>query len=365
MFGRKTTIAFLVAYVIVLGCVLWPGEGPAKTATSTDDSSSVHLAPLTGLPYCGCSMQLQDVRGMDGYKKACDEIAERKGDTVMFVPSASMENGKVNRIYIDTRHSPSEDQLKDLIGHARSKGLRVILMPIVLIDAPVENEWRGTISPESWDDWWDSYRDMIMHYARIAEDSGVSVLVVGSELVSTEHFVSEWRDTIKQIRGTFHGQLTYSSNWDHYAMVQFWDQLDIVGMNSYWKLGPDNDRTVPVDEVKRRWAAIQADLFTWQKSVNKPILLLEAGWCSLGNASYEPWDYTKVTEPLDLDLQKRLYEGFFESWWGKPESAGFVMWEWTPAAPGGPEDRGYTPRGKPAEDVMKDYFAKERWKVGN
>jgi len=204
---------------------------------------------------------------------------------------------------------------------------------------------------------------MILHYAQIAQETGVDVLVVGSELVSSEPFVDNWRHVIHSIRGVFHGKLTYSSNWDHYMMVQFWDDLDIVGMNSYWKLGPDEDPQVPVTEIKHRWEDIQKDLFEWQARIKKPILLLEAGWCSLANASYEPWDYTRTELALDLDLQKRLYEGFFESWWGKPQSAGFIMWEWTPESPGGPTDKGYTPRGKPAADVLKEWLAKPRWKV--
>jgi hypothetical protein len=39
-----------------------------------------------------------------------------------------------------------------------------------------------------------------------------------------------------------------------------------------------------------------------------------------------------------------------------------MIWQWTPNS-GGRQDRGYTPRGKPAEDVLREWFAKPRWKV--
>ncbi len=39
-----------------------------------------------------------------------------------------------------------------------------------------------------------------------------------------------------------------------------------------------------------------------------------------------------------------------------------MMWEW-PLVDGGPDDRGYTPKGKPAEHIMKEWFAKPRWTV--
>ena len=220
-------------------------------------------------------------------------------------------------------------------------------MPIVLLDAPRNNEWRGTIAPTEWEEWWESYRAMLGHFAWIAQGYGANVLSVGSELVSTEdeRFVGEWRRVIREVRQVFHGQLTYSANWDHYRAVKFWDQLDLIGMNSYYKLG--SDRNVQVPEIVNRWKEIQKDLLGFQQQVGKPLLFLEVGWCSLTNAAHEPWDYTKMTEQIDLDLQKRLYEGYFQAWYDKPQLGGFMIWEWTPGD-GGPKDRGYTPEGKPA-----------------
>jgi GTA TIM-barrel-like domain len=369
MFGRKTFIAAVCLYLLVIACTLWPSKSDSQT-TDSSASSTPQLVGLDGLPYCGASMQLHNVNDVAGYEKSCDEIAALGGDSVMFVPSASMETPNSTRIYMDMRHTLSDGDLRALIRHAKADGLRVVLMPIVLLDRTFEpTDWRGTIKPwdekqeDDWDDWFASYQDMILYYANLAQQTGVNVLVVGSELVSSEPFVDNWRSIIHKIRGVFHGQLTYSSNWDHYMMVDFWDDLDIVGMNSYWALGPDDDPQVPVSEIKRRWQKIQSDLFAWQVKTKKPIMLLEAGWCSLANASYAPWDYTQTQLDLDLDLQKRLYEGFFQSWWGQPQCGGFMMWEWTPESPGGPQDKGYTPRGKPAADVLKEWLAKPRWKV--
>jgi len=364
VFGGKTLIAAVCLYVLVIGCTLWTPQS-LDTGSAGEAQAAVSTASMEGLPYCGATMQLYQVDDVAGYEKACDEIAALGCDSVMFVPNTFMETATSSTIYIDLRRTLSSDNLKRLIAHARADHLRVILMPIVLLDKPkADTDWRGTIHPDDWDDWFDSYQSMITFYAQLAEQSGVNLLVVGSELVSSEPFVDQWRTTIRKVRQTFHGQLTYSSNWDHYAMVQFWNDLDIVGMNSYWKLGPDDDSTVSVDEIEKRWTDIQKDLFAWQETVHKPIMLLEAGWCSLANASYEPWDYTRDDLALNLDIQRRLYEGFYNSWWGKPQSAGFMMWEWSvDDEPSGTEDKGYTPRGKPAADVMKAWMSKPRWKV--
>jgi len=144
--------------------------------------------------------------------------------------------------------------------------------------------------------------------------------------------------------------------------VPFWDQLDMIGMNSYWKLGKDKHATV--DEIKQSWHNIQADLLPFVKSQGKPLMFLEIGWFSQENVAYEPWDYTKPVDevPIDLDIQKRLYQGFFETWYGKPELGGFSVWEWSPGN-GGPDNAGYTPENKPAEKVLREYLAKPRWTV--
>jgi hypothetical protein len=257
------------------------------------------------------------------------------------------------------RMTPTPEALGELIRYAKKRNLRVILMPIVLLDAPRNaREWRGRIEPERWDEWWKSYREMLNHFAWIAEGNGADVLVVGSELVSTENKTVEWTDTIAAVRGVFKGRLTYSANWDHYAAVKFWNELDFIGMNSYWTLGENRD--VKIDEIKQSWRKIQDELFAFQKTVGKPLFFTEVGWCSMANMAKEPWDYTKDAgeAPTDPDLQKRLYEAFFQSWHGRPELGGFSIWEWDPDT-GGLKDRGYTPKGKPAEEVLRGWLARK------
>jgi hypothetical protein len=305
-------------------------------------------------------MQIQRIDLIDEYEKSMAEIAAIGADTVSIVVDARQENGSSSRIFIDVRMTPTPEQLQRLVRHAKSLGLRVVLMPIVLLDNPRGNEWRGTIKPENWAQWFESYRQMMHHYAWIAESAGVDVLVVGSELVSTESRADEWAKTIQAVRRDFKGRLTYSANWDHYSRIPFWDQLDLIGMNSYYKLG--EDYRVSVEEIERRWRDIQRDLLAFQQRVGKPLVLLEAGWCSLRNAAHEPWDYTKVTEAIDVQLQRKLYEGFFKSWYGQPGLGGFMIWEWTTGG-GGTGDRGYTPENKPAEAVMREWFAKPAWDV--
>src|SRR4051812_13322798 len=283
MFRWCIVFAALGVWVLVLGCVIFPptkapaaghtaAAGLASGSTDNSDDPSTPPAPAAnlirsrdGLPYCGVGMQIQRLDWIDKYKKSIDEIAAVGADTVKFVVDTRMERKDSTRVYLDLRMTPNPDQLSDLIRYAKGKKLRVILMPIVLLDNPQGNDWRGVIEPDDnyggWEDWFKSYRDMLNHFSWIAEGNGVDVFVVGSEFVSAEPKLEEWTRTIQSVRKVFHGRLTYSSNWDHYRQVPFWDQLDLIGMNSYWKFGEKHSNESPtVDHIVGRWHEIQSDL---------------------------------------------------------------------------------------------------------
>src|SRR3954453_14403482 len=279
---RRVIIGSAVAlYIIVVGCVLLPAGEKTRSSTHTASTAGYIGAhePLAGLPICSVTMQLQRTDWMDKYEAGIDEIAALGADTVQFVVDPRQENGKSERIYLDMRMTPTPEMLARLIKHAKDKGLRVTLMPIVLMDKPRGDEWRGKISPSlengGWDVWFDSYREIIKHLAWIAEANHVDLLVVGSELVTTESKLEQWTKTIDLARSIFHGRITYSSNWDHYRSVKFWDQLDMIGMNSYWSFGDRSNPSPSVEHIVERWREIQKDLLAFQKDVGKPIMFLE------------------------------------------------------------------------------------------
>ena len=356
--------AVVVFLGVAVGCIVSaPPDGDAQAPRAKRTvSSTLRAQRTTGLPFRGVAMQLHRVDWMETeYRRSVDEVVALGADSVFFVVDARMENGSSSRIYLDFRFTPPGDKLMDLIKYAKSKQLRVALMPIVLLDKPRKStEWRGTIQPDDWADWWQSYRGMMYHYCVVAENGGADLLVIGSELVSTESHAGEWNTTIAEIRKVFRGMLTYSANWDHYKQVPFWDQMDIVAMNSYWTLG--RDRNASLGEIEKNWRDIQNNVMAFQREVGKPLIFTEVGWCSQANAASEPWDYTQDDVPIDMELQRRLWEGFFKSWHGQKGFGGFFVWEW-PVGDGGPNDRGYTPEGKPAEAVIREWFAKPRWQV--
>lgn len=349
-------LALLGGLALAVVALLWAGTSGTTTVAANSTAVTWQTNDMQ-IPFRGMAIQLASGwKPVETYGPLIDEVAALGANTVLLSVSGYMEHARSQAIYIDTRKVPSGDDLKTLISRARERELHVILMPIVLLRNPRGNEWRGIIEPPSWDAWWQEYEEFILHFADIAREAEADALLVGSELLSTEKFEARWEKLIAAVRPRFHGgKLGYSANWDHYRPIRFWQHLDFIGLTTYNTL---SDRKNPtVDEVADKWREIRATILDWQRQVGKPLVMTEVGWCSQEGAAMAPWNYyqNQTASPEGHEEQRRLYEAFLRAWADTPELLGVVWWEWS-SAPGGAGDFGYTPRGKPAEDVLRSWF---------
>jgi len=250
--------------------------------------------------------------------------------------------------------TPSDETVLRTMRQAQEQGLGVILVPMVLLREPGDGEWRGNLKPPSWSEWFAAYRREVVHLARLAQEGSAEVFAVGSELSSAERRTDQWLRVITAVRAVFSGELTYAANWDHYEHPDFWDQLDFIGLSAYYELTKFPDP--PLHLLLDRWGQLRGRLERWRREEGhtQPLLFLEVGYPSQDGAAAWPWDYTR-SEEVDLRLQEACYIAFVQTWRSAESCAGVLFYEWW--GEGGPEDDGYTPRGKPAEDVMRRFFS--------
>ncbi|MEW6198566.1 MAG: hypothetical protein AB1601_07890 [Planctomycetota bacterium] len=346
--------------ILAVAALWWSG--------SSRNPAPVPVTPPASLPdggrrlsYRGLAIQVATGhRPLETYGPLLAEIAALGANTVLLSVAGYMEHATSQSIYIDARKVPSPADFQALIRRARELKLRPIVMPIVLLRNPRGSEWRGVIDPPDWDDWWRQYTDFVLYFADIARAGQADALMVGSELVSTEKYTARWVKVIETVRPRFGlpecgEKLGYSANWDHYRPVEFWDRLDFIGMTSYYTLADKKGPTV--EEIMAKWEPIKRDILEWQRGIGKPLLLAEVGWCSQEGAAMAPWNYyqNQRATPAALEEQRRLYEAFIRVWNNTPELMGVIWWEWNASA-GGPGDYGYTPKNKPAEQVLRRWF---------
>jgi hypothetical protein len=247
--------------------------------------------------------------------------------------------------------TPPDRVLERMIRRTRALGLKVFLFPIVDVQERKAQEWRGAIRPPDWDAWWKAYRKFILHYAALAQRTKADLYAVGSELVTTETMRARWKELIAAVRKLYSGKLVYSANWDHYAPVTFWDLVDVVGLTAYYKIAEHANASEA--EMTGAWRGIRNRLLAWSRKVKRGIVFTEVGYPSITGCAVYPWDYTRAT-PVNLEEQRRGYAAFIRAWRGVPELAGVFFWDWY--GDGGKKDRGYTPRGKPAEALIRQWY---------
>ncbi len=256
---------------------------------------------------------------------------------------------------------------------AREVGLQVLLKPHIWLGRSGEGKWLGDIamtSEEDWRTWWSNYRSFMLHYAELAEREQMAALCVGTELMGTvKERESDWRELIKEIRGMYRGKLTYAANWyQEYEKVPFWDALDWIGVQAYFPLSDQPDPSVAA--LVQGWQPHLAKLEALSKRTGKPVLFTELGYCAKANAAREPWlwpNHHNDASAAGLALQARCYQAFFETVWPKPWFAGVYIWKWHPHLLDrtDPPDESFTPQGKPAEAILRQYFQSPRTGSGN
>ena len=283
--------------------------------------------------------------------KILREIKALGADSVSMVVAWSTPDVRSTSISPRKDYSTSTSKLVEMIKLAHARGLKVLLFPIIDVQKRKPLEWRGTIKPKSWDDWWKSYQRFILHFASIAAKTKVAMLSVGSELVSTEEMVGRWTTLINRVRKVYKGKLLYSANWDHYRPVKFWKWVDQVGLTAYYSIAKTNDASL--EQMVKGWELEREKLRKWPKEMGRPFIFTEVGYPSLDGGAVNPWDYTQST-PLDLEEQRRAYAAFVKAWSGQSILAGVFFWDWY--GPGGEEDKNYTPRNKPASKVIEGWF---------
>ena len=224
-------------------------------------------------------------------------------------------------------------------------------------------EFTGYLKMTSEEDWKtleQSYREFILLYAELAEETNVEIFCIGTEL---EQFIAQrptfWEQLILEVKQVFKGKLTYAANWDEYKRVPFWQQLDFIGVDGYFPVS--NLRTPTVEDAQKGWQGWKSEMMTFSEQQKRPILFTEYGYRSVDYSGKEPWKSDRKMEGLNLEAQNNLYNAFFTEIYPEPWFAGGFIWKWfiDDAAVGGPENTMFTPQNKPVEHTIQQHFEKE------
>lgn len=243
------------------------------------------------------------------------------------------------------------------IQMAQSLNLKVMLKPHVWVRG---QGWAGDFdldTEEDWQHWEKNYSKYILSFAEIAEDLNVELFCIGTELrIAAKERPEYWSKLIREIRSIYHGKITYAANWDNYQNIQFWDELDYIGIDAYFPLSDAQSPTVK--EIKEGWQNPLDEIEHFNTSFNKPVLFTEFGFQSIDYNASGHWKYKQDTLNVNLDAQAHAYEGTYLALEERKWFAGGFLWKWHTWHDkyGGPACKRFTPQNKPAQHVIARWY---------
>lgn len=109
---------------------------------------------------------------------------------------------------------------------------------------------------------------------------------------------THWRRIIEHTRTIYSGKLTYAANFDNYKRVGFWDALDFIGINAYFRLR-ELESNLPVsEEIFQSWSRELEQIREFKKKMkiqDKPVVFTELGFTYRENSTICPWAHDEFS----------------------------------------------------------------------
>jgi hypothetical protein len=364
-FPHMTTVLAAGALLLLAGCA---ADAPATGGASGTDSA----AASTPRPPDAAAPRLRAIT-LDARERPADStlraLAALGATHLALVPFGFQPATDAPRIRMHPGSSDDDDDdsggggwysetdagIRALARRADSLGMGLVLKPHIWVGREGQSRLKIAFDDErDWQRWQQQYRRFLMHYARLAEEVGADLLVVGTELAGISAARdSLWRRLIADVRAVYGGRLTYAANWhDEYETVPFWDALDYVGVQGYFPLSEKDDPSTQA--LRAGWAPHVRTLRRVSAEVGKPVFFTELGYRNARDAAARPWHWPAAGDAPAPRLQARLYEAFFAEVWPNPWVAGAAVWKW-PAAPERRRAAGFWPHASAAEAIRRGF----------
>ena len=371
--GRKIEPGRLLSLLLI---------GLACLATLPETTSAWHRLPPGKLAWR--SAELAGIRGVTvgpiessqwpgrGYgspysEALLDELVRLGVNWVSITPFGRIWDLKSTEILMDFEapFAKNQDAVRRMVQQAHARGIKVLIIPHLWVET---GGWRGEIDPGTkagWKAYQRSYRAFVLAWAKTAQEAGADAFSIGVECGSwTGRFFPVWQSLIADVRATFEGLLTYSANWDEADSVQFWDELDFIGINAFYPLaqrGPASYAQYLAGAERARDAAGRL-----AETLQMPVVFVEVGYTTRVDAAIEPWLWPDdmVSVRYDENEQARALSAVFAAVLPEPWFAGFFVWRYYASLDDVSQEApwGFSPHGKLAETLLQQVFD-SRWGV--
>ena len=263
-----------------------------------------------------------------------DELIAHHVEWVALVPfiyQKSVETPSVHRRDQYSTFNGRDSTFIRYIRHLHERDIKVHLKPHLWMN----EGWRSDIdlpNEAAWDQWFDSYEEHMLYYARLAEATKVELFCIGTELhTAVINRPMRWHQLIDKIRAIYSGSLTYAANWyKEFEDVTFWEELDLIGVQAYFPL--TEEANPELESIRKGWQPHLMVLEQLSAEHNKPVLFTEIGYKSEAKSTIRPWEWesplSQITRQKSEKTQHLAYQAIFEEIWKMDWFAGMYVWKW-------------------------------------
>jgi hypothetical protein len=329
-----------------------------KTAETTAPEDE-KLTYLKGFNFAHEGYSIYNGYGSALSASALHEQAVMGANAIALVPYSYLRNPQKpsHFPFMSRAGTETDESLIVDFYHCNHLGMSTVLKPQVWLG---HNSWPGAVemtTEADWQEFFDFYYQWMRHYALLAAIHEVDLLCIGVEFAQTTlQRPEDWKALIRKIRGIYYGPLTYAANWgEEFEQLSFWSELDYIGLNCYYPL---SKKEAPTEEnLSAAFDKILNKASDISKAYGRPLIFTEIGFTSTPT----PWVQPHVDgrgEAYSSTGQQACYKIVMEAL-QEQESwcRGILWWKYPSYMRKKPTAHtGFTPKGKPAEEVLKAYF---------
>ncbi len=282
-------------------------------------------------------------------------------NTVQLNTFAYMKHRAHVEIYTNGDPTMKHEYITTEIENLHSLGFKVMLKPHIWIGGYEfdPNNWRSKIdfeNPGERTKWFSNYSKFIIAQAKLAQETGVDIFVIGTELVGMSKFAEEWEHLIGKVRSIYKGKLTYAAEGMNASKIKFWDKLDYIGIDAYFPLVEHNAPSL--DELIQGWDKYEPEIEKLATRYNKRIIFTEIGYKSVEGTAVKPWEWSQNGKPSQEE-QALAFEAAFRVFKDNRYLAGLFIWKYFTDMNSYEKanvEKGFTPYGKKTEEVISRWI---------
>lgn len=307
-------------------------------------------AKIKGLSFVGSSTPID--------KKDVNPIVAINANWVTLMPYGFIgANGKVSFNSEWQWWGEKVEGIEKTVELCKAAGLKIMLKPQIWM----RNEYTGNFklsTEKEWGIFEQSYEDFISAILAVAIEHDVELFCIGAEW---REFVKArplfWNNLISETKKKYTGELTYAANWDDYAAVPFWKEMDLIGVNGYFPISISEKPKLK--ELLIGWEVHRKVLQEFSKKNDRKIVFTEIGYRSMEGSTIKPWKHNTRSK-YSAEIQHFAYKALFDVLWKEDWFEGLFIWKWyhNHEGQGGKDDIDFTPQNKMAEKTIRSYWSK-------